>query len=59
MLGKIGIMHSFEKCIIKTTCCSFGNQFTPEGIKSDVKEVAIKQMQPPIKKQLKFTSRYG
>ena len=53
-------MHSFDKCIIKTKCCSFGNQYTPEGVKSDMKEVAIKQMQPPInKQQLKFTSRYG
>ena len=57
-MEKIGIMHSFDKCIIKTKCCSFGNQYTP-GVKSDVKEVAIKQMQPPINKQLKFTSRYG
>ena len=54
-MKKIGIMHSFDKCIIKTKCCSFGNQNTPEG----VMEVAIKQMQPPInKQQLKFTSRY-
>ena len=53
-------MHSLDKCIIKTKCCSFGNQYTPEGVKSDMKEVAIKQMQPPInKQQLKFTSRYG
>ena len=37
MHGKIGIMHSFDKCIIKTKCCSFGNQYTPEGVKSDVK----------------------
>ena len=58
-MEKIGIMHSFDKYIIKTKCCSFGNQYTPEGVKSDVKEVAIKQMQPPINKQLKFSSRYG
>ena len=57
---KPGIMHNFDKCIIKTKWCSFGNQYTPEGVKSDMKEVAIKQMQPPInKQQLKFTSRYG
>ena len=57
---KIGIMHSFDKCIIQSKCCSFGYQYTPEGVKSDMKEVAIKQMQPPINKQhLKFTSRYG
>ena len=43
-MEKIGIMHSFDKCIIKTKCCSFGNQYTPEGVKSDMKEVAIKQM---------------
>ena len=48
MHGKIGIMHSFDKCIIKIKCCSFGNQYTPEGVKSDIKEVAIKQKQPPI-----------
>ena len=58
-MEKIGSMHSFDKCFIKTKCCSFGNQYTPEGVKSDVKEVAIKQVQPPIKKQLKLTSRYG
>ena len=53
-------MHSFDKCIIKTKCCCFGNQYTPEGVKSDMKKVAIKQMQSPInKQQLKFTSRYG
>ena len=40
---KIGILCSFAKCIIKTKCCSFGNQYTPEGVKSDDKEVAIKQ----------------
>ena len=58
MHGKIGILHSLDKCIFKTKC-SFGNQYNPEGVKSDVKEVAIKQMQPPInKQQLKFTSRY-
>ena len=60
MHGKIGIVHSFGKCIIKTKCCRFGNQYTPEGVKSDMKEVAIKQMQSPInKQQLKFISRYG
>ena len=49
-----------DKYIIKTKCCSFGNQYTPEGVKSDVKEVAIKHMQLSINKQyLKFTSRYG
>ena len=31
---------------------SFGNQYIPEGGKSDLKEVeVIKQMQPPINKQ--------
>ena len=53
-MEKIGIMHSFDKCIITTKCCSFGNQYTPEGVKSDMKGVAIKQIQPPIKKQLKL-----
>ena len=43
-MEKIGIIHSFDKCIIKTKCCSFGNQYSPEGVKSDMKEVAIKQM---------------
>ena len=46
-MKKIGTMCSFDKCIIKTKCCSFGNQNTPEG----VMKVAIKQMQPPINKQ--------
>ena len=56
MYEKNSTMCSFDKCIIKTKCCSFGKQNTPEG----VMEVAIKQMQPPInKQQLKFTSRYG
>ena len=59
-MEKVGIMQNFDKCIIKTKCCSFSNQYTLEGVKSDMKEVAIKQMQPPInKQQLKFTSRYG
>ena len=59
-MEKTGILHSFDKCIIKTRCCSFGKQYTPEGVKSDMKEVPIKQMQPPInKQQMKFTSRYG
>ena len=32
---------------------SFGNQYTPEGIKSDMKEVeVIKQMQSPIYEQV-------
>ena len=38
---------NFEKCIIKTKCFSFsfGNLYTPEGVKSDPKKVeAIKQM---------------
>ena len=37
---------------------SFGNQYTPEGVKSDLKEVeAIKQMQTPIINN-KFLPRY-
>ena len=47
---KEGIKHDFDKCIIKTKCCSLGNQYTAEGVKSDLKEEAIKQMQPPINK---------
>ena len=43
-MEKIGIIHSFDKCIIKTKCCSFGNPYTPQGVKSGMKEVAIKQM---------------
>ena len=51
---KAGIKLNFDKCIIKTKCCSFffGNLYTPEGVKTDQKEVeAIKQMQPPINKK--------
>ena len=47
------IKHNFDKCIIKTKYCSFfGNIYTPEGVKPDLKKVvAIKQMQSPINKQ--------
>ena len=51
---KAGIKLNFDKCVIKTKCCSFfGNLYTTVGVKPDPKKVdAIKQMQPPINKQL-------
>ena len=41
---KAGIKLNFDKCVIKTKCCSFfGNLYTPEGVKADPKKVdAIK-----------------
>ena len=50
---KAGIKLIFDKCVIKTKCCSFfGNLYTPEGVKPDPKKVdAIKQMLPPMNKQ--------
>ena len=60
---KAGIKLNFDKCVIKTKCCSFffffGNLYTPEGVKSDPKKVnAIKQMQPLMNKQ-QFSSFLG
>ena len=50
---KAGIKLNFDKCVIETKCCSFfGNLYTPEGVKPDLKKVdGIKQMQSPINKQ--------
>ena len=37
---KAGIKLNFDKCIIKSTCwSSFGNLYTPEGVKPDPKKV--------------------
>ena len=50
---KAGNRLNFDKCVIKTKCCSFfGNLCTAEGVKPDPMKVdAIKQMHPPINKQ--------
>ena len=50
---KAGIKRNFDKCVIKSKCCScLSNLSTPEEGKPDPKKVdAIKQMKPAINKQ--------